>query len=399
VNERQIIHVDMDEFFAAVEKLDRPELRGKPILVGGSPTGRGVVSTASYEARKFGCRSAMPMAAAIRLCPDAIVLPVRGSRYAEVSRQVFEIFESFTPLVEPLSIDEAFLDVTGSRALFGPADDIGRQIKQRIHDEIGLTASVGIAPNKFLAKLASDLEKPDGFVVIAATDIHRVLDPLPVTKLWGLGPAGEKHLRRLGIETIGQLRRIAPDALREVLGNAAGHFTQLARGIDDRPVIPDSLVKSIGREQTFAKDIADLDQLRAVLLGQVEHIARRLHRKHLAARTVTLKVRYKDFTTATRSMTLDHSTALTDELWHTAERLLSSWAGKELRPLRLIGVTASQLGPADGRQISLFGEQQHERLAALDQAVDKIADRFGEDAIGRAGTRRTGSNVPDGIDG
>ena len=392
MDDRQILHVDMDEFFAAVEKLDRPELRGKPLLVGGSPEGRGVVSTASYEARKYGCRSAMPMTAAIRLCPDAIVLPVRGRRYAEVSDRVFAVLESFTPLVEPLSIDEAFLDVTGSRALFGSGEEIARRIKDRIRDEIGLTASVGVAPNKSLAKLASDLEKPDGLVVINPGDIHRVLDPLPVSKLWGLGPTGQERLRRFGIETIGELRALDEEALHRILGDAADGFRKLAEGIDPRPVVPDSRAKSIGREQTFARDIADLDDLRATLLAQVENVARRLHRQGLAARTVTIKLRYNDFTTITRSTTLDRPISLTDELWRAAERIFSAWAAKQRRPLRLIGVTASQLAPADEQQLSLFNTEERERMAALDRAVDDIADRFGEGAIRRATTHRRDQN-------
>ncbi len=388
MGDRQILHVDMDEFFAAVEKLDRPELRGKPLLVGGSPEGRGVVSTASYEARKYGCRSAMPMTAAIRRCPDAIVLPVRGRRYAEISDRVFAILESFTPLVEPLSIDEAFLDVTGSRALFGSGEEIARRIKGRILDEIGLTASVGVAPNKSLAKLASDLEKPDGLVVINSGDVHRVLDPLPVSKLWGLGPTGQERLRRFSIETIGELRTLDEEALHRILGDAADGFRKLAEGIDPRPVVPDSRAKSIGREQTFARDIADLDDLRAVLLRQVEHVARRLHRQELAARTVTLKLRYNDFTTITRSTTLERPISITDELWRAAERIFSAWAAKQRRPLRLIGVTVSQLAPADEQQLSLFNTEERERMAALDRAVDDIADRFGEGAIRRATTHR-----------
>ncbi|MFW6107770.1 MAG: DNA polymerase IV [bacterium] len=388
MGDRWILHVDMDEFFAAVEKLDRPELRGKPLLVGGRPKARGVVSTASYEARRYGCRSAMPMATAVRLCPDAVVLPVRGDRYAEVSEQVFAIFESFTPLVEPLSIDEAFLDVTGSRALFGPAEHIARQVKQRIREETGLTASVGVASNKFLAKLASDLEKPDGLVVIRPEDIRPVLDPLPVSKLWGLGPSSDERLRKLGIETIGQLRRMEPRALRTVFGDAAERFRQLADGIDDRPVVPDSRAKSIGREQTFPDDIGDLDELRSVLLAQIEHVARRLHRQNLAARTLTLKLRTGDFTTVTRSTTLDRPTALTQELWRAVEGVLSAWAARHGRPLRLLGVTASQLTPSDERQLSLFGDRDRSRLAALDRAVDDIVERFGDGAIRRATTHR-----------
>ena len=383
---RHIIHVDMDEFFAAVEKLDNPAFRGKCLLVGGSPQGRGVVSTASYEARVFGCHSAMPMATAIRLCPHAIVLPVRGERYRQVSEQVFEVFESFTPLVEPLSIDEAFLDVTGSERLFGESQEIARQIKGRIRDDIGLTASVGVAPNKFLAKLASDLRKPDGLVVITEENVHDVLDPLPVGKLWGAGPAAVKEFERLGVRTIGQLRRLDEATLRRAFGSMGEHFRRLAAGLDEREVTPDGQAKSIGQEQTFAEDVGEIDELRRVLLAQTEQVARRLRRHGLAARTVTLKIRYGDFTTLTRSATMDEPTAVTDALWRSAEGLLAAWAKKDFRPLRLLGMTASNI-TRGGRQLALFGTPETEKQSKLDRVLDNIADRFGDDAIGRGRTK------------
>jgi len=393
---RRIIHVDMDEFFAAVERLDRPELRGRPILVGGSPDARGVVSTASYEARRFGCRSAMPMATAIRLCPEAVVLPVRGRRYRQVSEQVFAVLEEFTPLVEPLSIDEAFLDVTGCERLFGPAEEIARRIKRRIRRRTGLTASVGVAPNKFLAKLASDLDKPDGLVVITPENLHEVLDPLPVSKLWGAGPAAVKRFERLGVRTIGQLRRLDPAVARRALGSMGEHFLRLAEGKDDRPVTPDGQAKSIGQEQTFARDIAELEELRAVLLQQVEQVAFRLRRQGLRARTVTIKLRYGDFTTLTRSATLPEPTNVTSELWRLAEGLLARWAAGGRRPLRLLGVTASGLTGGRG-QLPLFEDPRRARQEALDRAVDDIAGRFGRGAIGRAGGRgRAGASGREG---
>ncbi len=383
---RRIIHVDMDEFFTAVEKLDDPALRGKPILVGGSAAARGVVSTASYEARAYGCRSAMAMATAVRLCPQAIVLPVRGERYRQLSEHVFAILEAFTPVIEPLSIDEAFLDVTGCERLLGPAKEIARQLKSRIRAEVGLTASVGVAPNKFLAKLASDLHKPDGLVVITEENVREVLDVLPVSRLWGAGPAAVKEFQRLGITTIGRLRRMSAEAARQAFGSAGEHFLRLANGLDDRPVTPDSAAKSIGTEQTFAQDVAEMDELRRVLLQQVEQVARRLRRHELRARTVTLKLRYGDFTTLTRSTTLDRPTDITGELWHAAEGLLGRWAEKSHRPLRLLGVTASSLTSAGG-QLSLFPEPDRARQQALDRTIDEIAERFGHDAIGRAGAR------------
>jgi len=384
---RRVIHVDMDEFFAAVEKLDDPALVGKCVLVGGSAEARGVVSTASYEARRFGCHSAMPMATAVRLCPHAVVLPVRGERYRRASADVFEVLERFTPLIEPLSIDEAFLDVTGSERLFGPAEEIARRVKQAIRDELALTASVGVAPNKFLAKLASDLEKPDGLVVITEANVREVLDPLPVTRLWGMGPSSAEQLRALGVETVGRLRRMDVEVLRRTLGAAGDHFARLARGEDDRPVTPDAEAKSIGTETTFPVDVADLDELRRVLLQQVEQVARRLRRHDLAARTVTIKLRYGDFTTRTRSTTLDEPAETTEDLWRAAGGLLAAWSAGQHRPLRLLGVTATQLRGHAGRQLSLFPDPRRRRQQAVDRALDDIAERFGPDAIGRAGAR------------
>ena len=383
---RRILHVDMDEFFAAVEKLDNPELLGKCVLVGGSPSGRGVVATASYEARAFGCHSAMPMAMAVRQCPQAIVLPARHERYAEVSRDIFEIFDRFSPLVEPLSIDEAFLDVTGCERLLGPAHRIARTIQTTIARELGLSASAGVAPNKFLAKLASDLDKPGGLTVITAKTIHAVLDPLPVGKLWGVGKRAAEQLDRLGIRTIGQLRSAEEDLLRRRFGNAAAEqFIQLAAGIDDRPVTPDGAAKSIGQEITFAQDVADLDELKAVLLQQAEQVARRLRRAGLKARTVTLKLREADFTTLTRSQTFGEATDLTDNLWLAAKGLLVSWAKMQFAPLRLIGVTASQLSGGTG-QLSLFDQgEDRVKQRRIDEAVDRIVDRFGNDAVHRGG--------------
>jgi len=387
---RQIIHVDMDEFFAAVEKLDRPELRGKCILVGGDPTRRGVVSTASYEARAFGCHSAMPMARAVRQCPQAIVVRPRGERYGEVSEEIFRVFESFTPQVEPLSIDEAFLDVTGCERLFGPSEAMGEQIKRAVRQAIGLTASVGVAPNKFLAKLASDLEKPDGLTVIDESNVHRVLDPLGIRKLWGVGPAAARTFERLNIRTIGELRLASPKLIRDTLGDMGEHFQRLAAGLDDRPVTPDSQAKSIGQEVTFATDIGEMETLSGVLLGQVEQVGRRLRRHGLKSRTVTLKLRYGDFTTLTRSKTLAAGTDVTAELWAASGGLFDVWRAAAGRPLRLLGMTASQLREGGGEQLSLFGDAGKDKQGRLDKAMDEISERFGSDAVGRAAGRRRG---------
>ena len=378
-----IVHVDMDEFFAAVEKLDDPALRGKPLLVGGDPRGRGVVCTASYEARKFGCHSAMPMAKAVRLCPQAIVLPVRGERYREVSEQVFDVFAQFTPQIEPLSIDEAFLDMAGTERLFGPVEQTARRIKQAIRDQAGLACSVGVAPNKFLAKLASDLEKPNGLTVITSDTIHTILDPLPISKLWGVGPAAAKQFGKLNIRTIAQLRKTPLKLLKETLGDSAEHFHRLANGLDDRPVQPDSRAKSIGQEQTFTLDVRDLDELCRVLLQQTQQVARRLRKHDMSARTVTLKLRYGDFTTISRSITLGDPTDVTEIIWKAAANLLQQWAASSFHPLRLLGVTVTQLQPSAGGQMSLFESSASKKLKKLDSAMDEIADRFGDSAVTR----------------
>jgi DNA polymerase-4 len=387
IMQRAIIHADMDEFFAAVEKLDNPSLRGKPLLVGGDPTGRGVVSTASYEARAFGCHSAMPMARAVRLCPDAIVIPVRGGRYHAVSEEIFEIMGEFTPLIERLSVDEAFLDVTGCERLLGPARKVARDVKTQIKSRTGLTVSVGVAPNKFLAKLASDLEKPDGLTIIEPDRICEVLDPLDIRKLWGVGPAAAKRLEKLNIRTIGELRLASPELVSARFGSVGEHLQRLAAGLDDRPVTPDSQAKSIGQEQTFRVDIGDLGELTRILLGQTQQVARRLRRNQLKARTVTLKLRYGDFTTLTRSTTLDGPTDVTDLLWRAARGLLDNWSARQHRPLRLLGMTASQLTGLAGVQGTLFSDPSQDKQHRIDRAVDEIANRFGDGAINRGGPK------------
>src|SRR5439155_7141135 len=287
----KILHVDMDAFYASVEQRDRPELRGLPVIVGGSAEGRGVVCAASYEARKFGVHSAMPAVTARRLCPQGIFLPPRMEHYAQISRQIREIFQSFTPLIEPLSLDEAFLDVRGCEGLFGSAPEIARKIKERVRAETELTASVGVAANKFLAKLASDLKKPDGLVVIEPTQVEAILAPLPVGRIWGVGAKGEKRLHALGIRTIGQLAALPEQVLVDHFGDNGRHLWRLARGIDDRQVVPDEEAKSISTETTFARDIGDRDVLRSWLLDLVEHLGRRLRRVGVHARTIELKVR------------------------------------------------------------------------------------------------------------
>jgi DNA polymerase-4 len=429
----------MDEFFAAVEKLDNPSLVGKPLLVGGDPKARGVVATASYEARVFGCHSAMAMAKAVRLCPHAIIIHPHFERYSAASKQVFEIFRQFTPLVEGLSIDEAFLDLSGTERLHelggtatrhDPADSrlrnadcglrisgkkdqsvypsptpderqseirnpksampldwargIALRIKSRIREETGLTASVGVSFNKFLAKLASDLKKPDGLVVIEPSRVREILDPLPVMKIWGVGPAAAGQLERLNIRTIGQLARADAQLLGRTFGaEMAEHYLALAHGQDDRPVETEGQAKSVGQEETFAVDIDRLDPLRGVLLGQVQEVARRLRADRLKARTVTLKIRHGDFTTITRSRTLDAPTHSTDDLWDAAKAVLEEWAAKQFRPLRLLGMHASNLTGEHGGQLGLFTETGDQKRQRLDKTVDDITTRFGEGTIRR----------------
>jgi len=386
-SERKIIHVDMDAFFAAVEVLDDPSLRGKPVIVGGTPEGRGVVAAASYEARSFGVHSAMSAARAVKLCPHGVFLRGRRHRYAEVSQQILEIYRRYTPLVEPLSIDEAFLDVAGSQRLFGPAEKIGREIKRCIRQEIGLTASVGVAPNKFLAKLASDLDKPDGFFIITDGNLHSVLGDLPVTRLWGVGPATQKLLQRLGVVTIGDLLHLSRQELTSRLGEHGDHLWELANGIDERPVIPDHEAKSIGHEVTFAEDIGEAGELQDILDDLVAQVARRLRDHHLLARTVQLKARYPDFTTCTRAETLAEATDATVVMRDTARALLQRRLGRRGRPLRLLGVSVSNLVSAERDQAELFQDRRASRQRTLDRVLDQVQDKFGNHTM-RRGTPR-----------
>jgi len=377
VTERQILHVDMDAFYAAVEVLDDPSLAGRPVVVGGTPAGRGVVAAASYEARRFGVHSAMSAARARQLCPTGVFRRPRMQRYVDVSGQILAILQEYTPLVEPLSIDEAFLDVTGCERLFGSAAAIGRTIKDRVRREVGLTASVGVAPNKFLAKLASDLEKPDGFVVIEAAAARDTLAALPVRKLWGVGEVSERELRRHGIRTIGDLARAPRSLLAGCFGEHAAQLLDLAAGRDDRPVIPAHEAKSIGNEVTFAADIADPEELRGVLDLLAEKVAWRLRRHGLRGRTVTVKARFPDFATHTRSETLQQTTCSTATIRAVARELLERRLDRRGRPLRLVGVTVSQLEGRAAVQGELFSDPTGAREAALDSLVDRVRDRFG----------------------
>ena len=387
---RSILHIDMDAFFASVEMRERPELAGRPVIVGGAVDGRGVVAAASYEARRYGVHSAMPAATARRLCPHGVYLPPRHGFYSGVAREIRAVFERYTPAVEPLSLDEAFLDVTASERLFGDAAAIGRRIKQEIRSELNLVASVGVAPNKFLAKIASDLDKPDGFVVVPADRIGAFLDPLPVERLWGVGPVTAKVFHRLGIRTIGQLRGYSRRLLDEHFGpRTAEHLWRLARGQDDRPVEAEQEAKSISHETTFAVDIADRQVLRAWLLELTEQVTARLRRAGLQGRTVQLKVRFGDFTTVTRSRSLPQATDTTTRVWEVVESLFDHHL-PALRPVRLVGVGVSGFATPAGSQGDLLGAERHERGRRVDQVVDTIRDRFGAAAVRRAGTARGG---------
>ena len=393
---RSILHIDMDAYYASVEEREQPGLAGRPLVVGGSPQGRGVVAAANYAARQYGIHSAMPVSRALRLCPALICLPVQMDRYVRVSQQIREIFARYTPLIEPLSLDEAFLDVSDSIQLFGAARDIARRIKREIRDELSLVASVGVAPNKYLAKIASDVDKPDGFIEVTAQGAQAFLDPLPASRVWGVGKATNKELARLGITTIGQLRMQSREVLVERFGQFGTHLWQLVRGIDERPVVRDSEAKSISNETTFVHNVADNRVLRAWLMDLSEQVGRRLRAHQRFGRTVQLKVRFEDFHTITRSHTLPQATQSTRQIWQAAQSLLAAARQSDPRPVRLIGVGISSLGEgsvtADLQQ-DMFASMQQPLDSAKQQQIDELADniqlRFGKSAIKRAtGIRR-----------
>ena len=383
-----ILHVDMDAFYASVEIREQPGLSGRPVIVGGAPERRGVVSAAGYEARRFGVHSAMPMVHALRLCPEAVQLPVRMDLYAAVSRQIRDIFARYTPLIEPLSLDEAFLDVTRSIALFGSAGDIARSIQQAIADELQLVASVGVAPNKFLAKIASDLDKPGGYVEVSPEAVQAFLDPLPASRVWGVGKVTNAELERFGIHTIAQLRQKSRDWLEQRFGKFGGRLWELARGIDLRPVVSDSEARSISHETTFAVDIRDRVILRARLLDLTEQVGRRLRRHARQGRTVQLKLRFADFRSITRSRTLAEPSDVTAEMWHTMDGLLAQALQKEPRAVRLIGMGISDfVDPASQRTIQpdLFGnpDSANDQQRKIDTLADQIQSRFGSAGLKR----------------
>lgn len=382
-SETPILHIDMDAFFASVELLDRPDLRGLPVIIG-HRDGRSVVTSATYEARKFGVGAAMPVSKALRLCPHAVVVPPNYAAYSHFSGEVMRIFSDVTPLVEQLSIDEAFLDVSGARRLLGSPAEIAALVRERVERETGLTCSVGVAASKFVAKMASTRAKPDGFLVVPKADTLAFLHPLPIRTLWGVGPSTEESLRRLGLATIGDIAEVPIAALRSAVGNAgANKLHDLALGLDPRSVETTRIEKSIGHEVTFHTDITDIGQLRVELLRLADKVAVRLRERHWVARTIGLKVRWTDFTTLSRSHTLPEPTSVGRRLHEEAVSLLDGL--RPLRPVRLIGIRAEHLSPA-GDGALLWDPDEDWREA--ENSVDAVRKRFGSSALAPASLLR-----------
>ncbi len=392
--ERLILHADMDAFYASIEQRDHPELRGKPVIVGAA-SARGVVAAASYEARRFGVKSAMPGFRARELCPDGVFLPSNMEHYVAVSAEVHEVFLSFTPEIEPLALDEAFLNVTGSLGLFGDPETLARKLKAAVHERTELNVSVGVAPNKLVAKIACTLGKPDGLEVVAPGRVRALLDPLPIRRLWGVGPVLGARLAALGIETFADLSGYDARALFEAIGDRAAALQALARGEDDRPVEADRAPKSYGEENTFESDVSDRGRVTAALTAHAEAVARRVRHDGYAGRTVTLKAKLArargrresrdiaggsepSYPLVTRSKTLEHPT---DDGATIRALAVALWDASGIdEPVRLLGVSLSSLEPRSAEQLELFPERQ----AALGAALDAIQERFGERAISRA---------------
>ena len=373
---RWIMHVDMDAFFASVEQRDFPHLRGKPVIVGGKSR-RGVVATASYEARRFGVHSAMPITKARELCPHGVFVVPRFDAYREASEEIHEIMLHYADAYEPISLDEAFLDISGMGSQYPTLGAIGRSIKKEIREKVHLVASVGIGPNKFLAKMASDMEKPDGLTIIPYGREKEILAPLPVRRLWGVGEVTEKKLLAAGYRTIGDIQEAAPGRLKDLLGNQGAFLKQLAFGIDTRPIEAERQVKSIGDESTYDEDLTDQKQIEKEIAMHSDIVARRLRKHDLFARTISLKIRFASFKTVMRSLSLEEGTNLQEDIDRAALTLLSRIPLYE--GIRLIGVTASNLGPPISMG-SLFSEESEKRARAA-KAMDEIQAKFGKKAL------------------
>lgn len=372
------MHIDMDAFFASIEQVDNPSLKGKPVIVGEGK--RGVVSTASYEARAFGVKSAMPIFQAKKLCPLGICLPVRMSRYQEISAKIMSILDEFSPVIEQISIDEAYLDTSGLEKILGTAVEIARKIKERIRSETSLTCSIGIAPNKFLAKIASDSEKPDGLTIINENQIMKFLRDLPVRKIPGIGPVTEENLAKFGILKVSDILKFPEDFFRQEFGKFGDTLIDLAKGVDESPVVSQSVIKSISSEMTFEEDTKDRELLRKWLIPQCEEVGRRLREENLKGKTITLKLKLSNFRTVTRSHTLISPTNATNIIIKNATHLLQKY--NLTSKIRLIGVGVSNFQKGF-EQLNLFEKSEDEKFQKIDEVIDKITDRYGTDIIKR----------------
>ena len=385
--QRVILHADLDAFFASVEQLDDPALRGRPVLVGGTGS-RGVVCAASYEARPFGCRSAMPMGRARALCPQAVVVRPRFDRYCQLSDQFMDILGGFSPLIEALSLDEAFVDVTGSVRLLGSGPEMAAAIRARTRAELGLAVSVGVAPCKFVAKIASDLCKPDGLLAVPQEGLQEWLAPLPIERMWGVGPRTLPHYHAAGIRTFGHLQRMPPETVKQLLGDHALHAQQLALGHDDRQVHNEHEAKGVGKERTFGHDLEHAEAVLSELHGLVQAACARLRASGGRTRRITLKIRFSDFETITRSATLSTETDSTNEVWTCARSTFEQWAAKNFQPVRLVGIRLERLGEFVP---DLFTDARAEKQRTLDRVADAIEARFGRGAAVRGGAARGGT--------
>lgn len=387
-----IIHLDLDAFFASVEQRDNPAYRGKPLIVGGIRSGkgnsnRGVVCAASYEARKYGVHAGIPIWEARQKCPQGIFIPSQMNKYSEASKKFFQICSTYTPLIEPLSIDELFLDVSGCESLFGSSEIIGRKIKKRVHQELGIKVSVGIAENKFLAKIATNLGKPDGFYIIPSKDIQKILYPLSVSSLWGIGKKTEELLKKSGIYLVEQLARMPDSILENLLGKNGKKMKLLAQGIDESPVTPPSKAKSIGKETTFSTNITEKVVLVKELLKISQMVGYTARKKGYKGRTITLKIRFHNFITLNKSMTLENSTNIDDLIFKTVVRLLDKINIKK-GGVRLLGIKISNLTSGNERKQLKFlrddEDKKDDKLEQLTQSLDKIREKFGTKAVTRA---------------